>query len=257
VTPFVLVSARGTATPPFALDSADYRADFTDVKAKGADGVSAPTTRTNNQTITGGFWGYDGAAKLGTPPRLFNQIVMAIAADRGISRQPAELSRLLALANVAMADAAISAWETKYFYNVWRPGNAIRETAAADGGNPSWVPLGAYASNSTNPNFTPPFPAYPSGHATFGGAVFEVLRGVFGDGSFTMASDEYNGVTTDSTGHVRPVVTRTYASFADAEAENARSRIYLGVHWQNDGVSGIAMGNQVGDEVLNNLFLPR
>ena len=94
--------------------------------------------------------------------------------------------------HTAMADAGIAIWESKYHYNVWRPVTGIREadegsgpTGAGDGnpatvGDPDWMPLGAPASNLSGPNFTPPFPSYPSGHAGFGGALFQVLRNVYG-----------------------------------------------------------------------------
>src|SRR6185436_5837109 len=96
--------------------------------------------------------------------------------------------RLLALVNVAMADAGIAIWESKYFYQFWRPVTGIREadagmgpTGSGDGNaqtiaDPGFLPLGAPASNLLGPNFTPPFPSYPSGHAGFGGALFQVLR---------------------------------------------------------------------------------
>ena len=76
-----------------------------------------------------------------------------------------------------MADAGIAIWESKYYYEFWRPVTGIREadpgtgpTGLGDGnpatvGDPTFSPLGAPASNLTGPNFTPPFPAYPSGHA--------------------------------------------------------------------------------------------
>ena len=102
-----------------------------------------------------------------------------------------ELARLLALVNVAMADAGIASWESKYYYQFWRPVTGIREadrgtgpTGRGDGnpptvGDPTFSPLGAPASNLQGPNFTPPFPAYPSGHAVFGGALFQTLRNFY------------------------------------------------------------------------------
>jgi hypothetical protein len=78
-----------------------------------------------------------------------------------------EIVRLFALVNVAMADAAIASWDSKYFYQYWRPVTAIRAES-----DPNFYPLGAPATNTAGPNFTPPFPAYTSGHATFGGALF-------------------------------------------------------------------------------------
>jgi hypothetical protein len=255
VTPFALSSAsQFRAPPPNSLDSPEYQADFNDVINKGSDGVTTPTTRTDDETVAGIFWGYDGAPKIGTPPRLYNMVALTIARDQGLLHQPDELTHLLAAVNTALADAAICAWDSKFFYNRWRPDNAIRSSA---NGNPTWMPLGAMESNTTSPDFTPPFPSYPSGHSTFGGALFQVLLRLVGDTSFTFVSDEFNGVTTDSSGNPRPLLPRTFNSLEDAQTENARSRVLLGVHWQQDEDNGVAMGNQIGDYVVDNLFARR
>jgi len=121
------------------------------------------------------------------------------------------------------------------------------------------VPMCAPASNTTGPNFTPPFPAYPSGHAGFGGAVFEMLRRFYGtdDIPFTFVSDEYNGVTTDIGGHVRPLLPRSFATLSQAEEENGQSRIYLGIHWSFDKVEGIAQGRKIADYVFGHAFTLR
>ena len=177
---------------------------------------------------------------------------------RGRGEDPKLLNyaRLFAMANLAMADAAISAWDAKYYYRYWRPVTGIR--AAAEDGNEAtavdfyWKALGAPASNSARgPNFTPPFPSYPSGHAVFGGAVFDVLRSFFPEDTvFDFTSDEFNGKNAPSgTSKPRPVITRHFTNFKQVEDENARSRIYLGVHWQFDADAGIAQGNQVGSYV--------
>jgi hypothetical protein len=169
-----------------------------------------------------------------------------------------------------MADAGTAAWESKYFYQVWRPVTGIRESDAGTGpsgqgdGNPNtagdvtYSPLGAPASNLTGPNFTPPFPAYPSGHATFGGAVFQTLRKFYGTDNiaFTFVSDELNGVTVDNQGNVRPLRPRTFSTLSQAEEENGQSRIYLGIHWAFDKTEGIAQGRKVADYIFKRAFLP-
>ena len=169
-----------------------------------------------------------------------------------------------------MADTCIAVWESKYFYDFWRPVTGIREadegtgpTGAGDGnpatvGDPSFTPLGAPASSFkfNAPDCTPPFPAYPSGHAGFGGALFRILRRFYrtGDIAFTFVSDEFNGVTRDNDGTVRPLVPRSFSLLSEAKEENGQSRIYLGIHWAFDKTDGIAQGRQVADYVYDNAF---
>jgi hypothetical protein len=225
--------------------------------------------RTKDQTIAGIYWAYDGTPCLDSPVRLYNQLAGVIADQQGT--QGVELARLLALVNVALADASIAVWESKYVYEFWRPITGIREadpgtgpTGKGDGnpatiGDPTFTPLGAPASNLRGPNFTPPFPAYPSGHAGLGGAVFQTLRRFYqtDDIAFTFVSDEFNGVTRDNKGRVRPRLPRRFASLSAAEEENGQSRIYLGVHWAFDKTEGIAQGRRVADEVFEQAFVPR
>jgi len=270
VRPFLIESATQFRAPaPPAMESAEYAAAYNEAKALGGDGVTTPTLRTPEQTETGIFWAYDGTPSLCAPPRLYNQLTLRIAALRGTSNV-VDLARLLALVNTAMADAGIAIWESKFYYQMWRPVTGIREsdpgtgpTGLGDGnadtpGDPAFLPLGAPASNLTGPNFTPPFPSYPSGHAGFGGALFQVLRRFYGTDeiAFDFMSDEFNGVTLDNSGHVRPPVTRHFTTLSQAEEENGQSRIYLGIHWSFDKTEGIALGRHVGDWVFEHAFAP-
>jgi hypothetical protein len=267
--PFVVESSQQFRCPPFpAMTSPEYAAAYNEVKRVGGDGLHTPTERTPDQTVAAIYWAYDGTPSLCAPPRLYNQITVLIADQMGTTGL--ELARLLVLVNVAMSDATLTCWESKYYYDIWRPVTGIRESDAGTGptgmgdgndatiGDPLFYPLGAPASNLNGPNFTPPFPAYPSGHATMGGALFQTLRRYYGtdDISFTFVSDELNGVTKDNTGGVRPVVPRSFANLSQAEEENGQSRIYLGIHWSFDKTAGIAMGRQVADYVFDNAFLP-
>jgi membrane-associated phospholipid phosphatase len=170
-----------------------------------------------------------------------------------------EMARFFALVNVAMADAAIAAWDGKYYYQFWRPVTGIRNAPIGSGvqSDPSWYPLGALATNTHGLNFTPPFPSYPSGHATLGGALFEILRQFWPDSTrFTFVSDEYNGKNKDIYGNVMPLYPASFTSFHEAEYENAESRIYLGIHWQFDADIGIKLGTTVGSYVYNQAFRP-
>jgi hypothetical protein len=271
VKPFVLERAQQfRVPPPPMIDSADYAAAYNGVKTLGGDGLVTLTTRTPEQTQIGIYWAYDGTPSLCAPPRLYNQITMRIAHQMGTDTNVMELARLLALVNVAMADAGIAVWESKYYYQYWRPVTGIREADEHTGptglgdGNPAtagdtiFSPLGAPASNLTGPNFTPPFPAYPSGHAGFGGALFQTLRNFYRTDriAFTFVSDEFNGATRDHEGNVRPLVERSFSSLSQAEEENGQSRIYLGIHWAFDKTEGIAQGRRVADYVFKNFLRP-
>jgi hypothetical protein len=264
--PFVVTSpSQFRAPPPPDMTSAEYTAAYNEVKDVG--GVTS-TQRTEDQTFIGIFWAYDGTPSLCAPPRLYNQITVRIADQRGLSA--IQFARLLALVNVAMADAGMTIWESKYHYDFWRPVLGIREsdpdtgpTGLGDGnpdtvGDPNFSPLGAPASNLTGPNFTPPFPAYPSGHAGFGGAIFQVMRRFYGTDNiaFTFVSDEFNGQTRDNNGDIRPFRPRGFSNLSQAEEENGQSRIYLGIHWSFDKTEGIAQGRRVGDYVFDHSFRP-
>src|SRR2546430_9031105 len=175
--------------PPPAMNNAEYAAAYAEVKSVGGDGVHTPTVRTPEQSFIGIFWAYDGTPSLCAPPRLYNQITVHIADQMHLGT--ADLARRLALANAAMADAGMTIWESKYYYDFWRPVTGIRESDLGTGptglgddnasaiGDLTLTPSGGPASNLTGPNFTPPFPSYPSGHGGFGGARFQTVRRLF------------------------------------------------------------------------------
>ncbi len=245
---------------PPALGTPAYAIAFNDVKSLGGDGITTPTTRTQEQTDIGLFWAYDGSRGIGVPPRMYNQITRTIAIDR--HNTEIDNARLFGLVNAAVADAGICCWGTKYEYDVWRPILGIRR-ANEDGNvsteaDPKWTPLGAPASNGGGKNFTPNFPSYSSGHATFGAAFFRTLQNYYCNDhiTFTFVSDELNGVTTDTYGHVRPLKPRTFHKLSDAAVENARSRMYLGIHWQFDADEGLKSGTAVADHVFQSILQP-
>ena len=270
VTPFTLTSSSQFRAPePPAITSQEYADAYNEVKALGGDNIITPSSRTEDQTEAAVFWAYDGSKLLGTPPRFYNQIARTIIADQG-GNTVEENARLFALMNLAVADAGISAWDSKFHYGYWRPIIGIREAEVGTGpsglgdgnpdteGDPTWTPLSSPASNQSGQNFTPPFPTYPSGHATFGAAAFGMLRNYYGtdDIAFEITSDEFNGVTTDTNGNVRPHSPRSFASLSEAAEENGMSRVYLGIHWNFDSSSGIDMGTSIADYAFANMLQP-
>jgi len=211
------------------------------------------SARTADETAVGMFWAYDGAPLEGTPPRLYNQIVRQIAAAQ--NNDVAKNARLFALVNAALGDAGIFCWADKFSYDLWRPVVGIREAASVSkpaggdvlgpDGQVDWLPLGAPNTNNVGKNNrTPPFPSYPSGHATFGGAVCQTVRHFYGQAAsgpdnltqgLEFVSQELDGISVDNLGAVRPRVARQFpGGLWQVMQDNAISRVYLGVHWSFD-----------------------
>jgi hypothetical protein len=232
-----------------------FQDDFAKTQAMGSINSS---TRTPAQEFVGIAWGYDGPPKLGTPPRLYLQAVLSVL-DAIRAKTPNQLTiadelTIIAGVGVAMADAAIDAWHYKYAptHMMWRPAVGIRKAVAGNGTpDPDFLPLGRPDTNGRGLALTPDFPAYPSGHATFGGAAFQLLRLFLtekGIATFdasgvdnidlNFVSDEYNGINTDPrTLMPRPLTPVVLPNLWKAITDNSVSRVYLGVHWQFDGIT--------------------
>src|SRR5262245_57688628 len=222
VVPFAMpTSASFRPLGPPALDSARWAADFNEVKSLGAAVGSA---RTPELELIALFWA-DGAGTE-TPPGHWNRIAQQVSTRTAL----ADKARLFALMNMALADAAICAWDAKYFYNFWRPVTAIRagdsDGNAATDADPAWSSL----------IVTPPFPDYVSGHSTFSGAAATALAWFYGTDAIAFA------VGSDAV----PNVMRSFGSFSAAAAEAALSRLYGGIHYRSANEDGLKAGMAIG-----------
>jgi hypothetical protein len=220
------------------LASSIYAEQFNEVKSVGA---RDSTTRTDDQTRIAFFWANDVNGTYKPPGHLVN-ITITISESLGLTLQ--ENARLFALLGLAMGDAGVVAWDSKYntATDLWRPISGIRR-ADTDGNDatvadPAWLPLNS---------FTPPFPAWMSGHSTFGGAWSAVMIEYFGTDNigFTITSED------PFYAELPEHPARSFNRFSDAGFEDAISRVYLGVHWRTDCedgyTSGAALGHHIGD----------
>ncbi len=234
VTPFVITSqSQFRAPPPYTIGSKEYADEIAYVNKVGArDGAD----RTEYQTLTTPFWSDDlGTA---TPPGHWNVIAERIAKARNLSVPDA--ARLFALLNIAEADAAITVWETKFYYSTWRPETAIREMDAKI--NPNAAPNPDFIPNLASPSF----PAYISGHSAFSAAAATTLALFFGtdDISFSIGSDGLPGVV------------HTFAKLSDAQREAGMSRVFGGIHTMSDNLEGQKAGTAVANWVFSHALQP-
>lgn len=133
---------------------------------------------------------------------------------------------------IALFDGFISCWEGKYIYNYIRPETVINQLI-----DPEWRP---YIQ-------TPPFPSFPSGHATASAAAAESMSSVFGDKlSFTDTSLLEFGIPN-----------REIKSFREAAEEAALSRLYGGIHFRFDNDLGLESGKRVGELVVQRITMKK
>jgi membrane-associated phospholipid phosphatase len=210
------------AAPP-SLASPEYAQALQQVRTLGS---ATSSVRTAEQTQIANLWAAGGGTV--TPPGMWNQI-----AQHTISARPQidllQSARAFALLNMALADAAVCAWDAKAHYDFWRPVTALQ------GIEPGWQPLLT----------TPQFQSYTSGHSTFSAAGAAVLAGFFGTDNIPFSVTNDNGT-----------VVRWFNSFSGAAAEAGMSRIYGGIHFNVDDFAGRASGGALGSYVYGNYLVP-
>lgn len=194
---------------------------------------NTPTLSYQSQWVAE-FWSDDLVNLTFSPPARWIAIANQIYTLDKVDLEKAILAN--ARTGMALHDAAIGCWNSKYHYNLERPQTYINRII-----DPTWKP------NLHNPltgeeGITPSFPAYPSGHATFGASASEALASVFG----------YNYGMTDNCHQNRSEFLgypRTFSSLGEMALENAWSRIPLGVHYRMDAEEGMRYGKEIGNTV--------
>lgn len=180
------------------------------------------------------FWSDDCAVLTFTPAGRFIAV-----ANQLLEQEDANLAFAIetyARVGIGIADAGIRAWHEKYRYNVERPISYIQRVF----NNTNWNTI--MCPDGTGDFFTPNFPAYPSGHATFGAVAAEIFVDLFGE-NYAFVDRCHEG-RTEFDG--RP---RSFANFYDMAEENAYSRIPLGVHFRMDADSGLQLGYRIGRKI--------
>jgi len=233
VKPFLMQSSSQFQSPgPNALTSAAYAADVNEIKALGGDGVVTPSARNATQTYVAKWW-------QSNPMASWNDVARQLITRNDLDVSDA--ARVLAMENLAAADAAINTWNDKYHFSLWRPFQAIRG-AAGDGNSatspdPTWTPL-----------ISAPYPEHASGHLGLDSSHTTVLRMFFGDvpaGGYQITS-----------AFVNPggPATRTFTGFSQAVDEIVEARIWAGLHFRTADTQAVQLGTNVANYAAANYF---
>lgn len=171
-------------------------------------------------------------------PEVWNTVAQQITQAR--MTPLTEKARTFALINMAISDGLVTVMESKYFYVRWRPVTAIR--AADTDGNPATEPNPAFTPLIT----TPPFPSYPSAHASASYGAREVLERLFGCGPYT--------ITLLSPGI--PSIVLHYTSLAAITEDIDDARVFGGIHFRYDQEAGGRQGQRIGSFVFSHKLRP-
>lgn len=180
------------------------------------------------------FWADDVEGLMISPPGRQLSIANQLIVQNDLEFN--EALELLIRLGFALNDAAVSAWDDKYTYNIERPSNYIRTYIDED-----------FTSNLSKfiDGVNPAFPSYPSGHATFAGVSAGVFIGFFGSDNIDFTDTTYTSFG-NTTFNGTP---RSFTSFTEMARENAYSRVPLGVHIEQDAIEGLRLGYEIAEAV--------
>jgi hypothetical protein len=230
VTPFGIQRAdQFRSEPPPALNSSRYARSFNEVKTVGAvNSTERPQDRSDVARL------YAAIAA----PAVWNIVANQVAAAERASLS--EEARLFALVNIAISDAAVAVFDTKYHYNRWRPETAIHFADFDDNqrteADPLFVPF----------IVAPCFPSYPSAHGSLSNAAREVLDRIYGDRhrSITISSPALG-------------ITLTYRTLREITEDISDARVYGGIHFRFDQDEGAEQGRRLGEYIVRHYLRPQ
>jgi hypothetical protein len=217
--PFAIEGAdQFRSGPPPALTSERYLRGYDEVMRVGSiDSAFRPQDRSDVALF------YAATA----PVPVWNSAAAQVAVEQG--RSMSENARALALMDVAIADASVSVFDTKYSYDFWRP-----ETAIHTSGDTTWQPY----------IVTPCFPGYGSAHGSLSNAARKVLERLYGP---------RNHLITLSNPAVAGVILQ-YQTFEQITHDISDARVYGGIHFRFDQEAGAEQGRQVGAYVHHHIL---
>ena len=217
---------NGLAMPkpiPYSTDvKSPFFSQYLDVYAK-----SKNLTQTEKE-IT--IWWADNPGETFTPPG--HSYSIARIAILKANTDLAKAVETFARTGLAISDAFVLCWRCKYTYNNLRPYTYVRLTI-----DPTWIPFWP----------APPFPGFPSGHATQSASAATVLTALYGP-DFNFIDDSHSGRPKDASRNVE-FKARTFKSFADAARESADSRFFGNIHTKQDNETGLTEGIKIGSNV--------
>jgi hypothetical protein len=228
--PFAIESSsQFRSEPPPALDSGVYARDYNEVRMVGANNAS-PDDRPQDRADVALLYA------IANPPALWNSVLLQIASTR--NDEITDTAHTMALMNIATSDAAVSVFDSKYFYRTWRPVTAI--SRGDDDGN-KWTTAGPFVQYVAA---TPCFPSYPSAHGSLSGAAAKVLERAYGRFG--------HSITVQHTSV--PGVVLGYSDIRDMIDDISDARVYGGIHFRFDQVAGGRQGDAIGQFVYNNIL---
>jgi PAP2 superfamily len=176
-------------------------------------------------------WWADDPSETYTPPGHSYNLTKIAVQKSGVTLDKA--IEAFAKTGIAVSDAFVLCWKTKYKHMNVRPYTYVREAI-----DPNWVPFWP----------APPFPGFSSGHSTQSAATAIALESVFGS-NFAFKDTSWEGRPKDSKRNVE-FKSRSFTSFWQAAEESALSRFYGGIHTQMDNEVGLSHGKTIGSNVV-------